>query len=271
MNIKFNLRDFSNLDYSEKADFLIRSMEVHYELESMRSIKRRALTMLDINPGDSVIELGCGLGVDAELLGELAYDGAVSAVDISKKMLKEATSRSKRKNVTYALSDACTLPYANNSFSKCRLERLLISQKNVDKVFQEAKRVTKINGKICITDLDFSTIFLYPVSRRINRIVRGYWAGLVRNPLIARKLPFLFLKNKMTNLLLQPEIFIVQSYKTLKEIVEFEVMLNDMQALQKITRQEKESVIDAFEKADIAGNFFWSINLLSIVGTKTAD
>ena len=43
-------------------------MEAHFHLESMQSIKQVAVNMLALNPGDSVIELGCGLGHDAELL-----------------------------------------------------------------------------------------------------------------------------------------------------------------------------------------------------------
>ena len=48
---KFDLKDFSDLGHSPNIEFLVSSMEVHYQHASMQAIKQRALDMLEFSPG----------------------------------------------------------------------------------------------------------------------------------------------------------------------------------------------------------------------------
>ena len=56
--------------------------------------QRRAVEELDIQPGDRVLELGCGHGVAASLICEkLGSGGHLTAIDRSQKMIDAASSR----------------------------------------------------------------------------------------------------------------------------------------------------------------------------------
>jgi len=56
--------------------------------------QRRAVEELDIQPGDRVLELGCGHGVAASLVcDKLGPGGHLTAIDRSPKMIEAASSR----------------------------------------------------------------------------------------------------------------------------------------------------------------------------------
>lgn len=266
---KFTFRDFSDLDQSDNADFLIKSMEAHYQLDSMKAIKRRALDSLNLKFGDSVIELGCGLGCDAELLADrVGKAGRVVAIDASSRMINEARKRSSHANVAYFHADAAALDFPDGEFSACRAERLLVSQENINRVISEMLRVTQTGGRICITELDFSTMLLIPQFDNVTDKIISHWTQLVRNPFIGKKLGLLLKKSGLNLIEEHSEVFIVNSYKMLKKIIDFESMLDDMLNDGKIISSQKEATIDSFQKADGEGNFFWSIGLMTVVARR---
>ena len=60
----------------------------------MSERQRRAVEALEIQPGDRVLELGCGHGVAASLVCEqLTGGGHLTAIDRSPKMIEAAASR----------------------------------------------------------------------------------------------------------------------------------------------------------------------------------
>jgi ubiquinone/menaquinone biosynthesis C-methylase UbiE len=266
---RFNLKDFSNLDDSKNADFLIRSMKVHYSVTSMLKIKQRSLELLDIQTKDTVLEIGCGLGLDTEAIAEKNYLGKAVGIDCCFRMIQEAKNKSTHNNAEYLIGNAEKLPFPNGYFDKCRMERLLISQKSINTILSEAIRVIKPNGKICITDLDFGSIVLFPYMNNVTEAVVKYWQSLVENPFIGRQLLDLLNQYNLSNIYIEPEVFSLRHYDTLKNIVQFETMLQDMRNNKLINEEELNNFIAAINQADDKGSFFWSINLFTVVATKT--
>lgn len=75
-----------------------------------RGIRTRAVSRLDLNPGDRVLEIGCGTGRNLALLaGAVAAEGKVYGVDLSEGMLAEADElcrESALRNVALIHADA---------------------------------------------------------------------------------------------------------------------------------------------------------------------
>ena len=71
-----------------------------------------ALRLADARPGERVLDIGCGSGATALLLGEaVGPDGMVTGVDVSQPMLKLARTRTQAKNIRFLEADAGTFPF----------------------------------------------------------------------------------------------------------------------------------------------------------------
>jgi ubiquinone/menaquinone biosynthesis C-methylase UbiE len=88
--------------------------------ERLRSI----VESLDIQPGDRVLEIGCGHGVAATLVCERLSKGRLTAVDRSARMIEAAT----RRNAEHVASGRAEFLVAN-------LEELDLGERRFDKVF----------------------------------------------------------------------------------------------------------------------------------------
>lgn len=73
-------------------------------------IRRETIDQLGLEPGDTVLDLGCGPGVNFEMLREaVGPEGRILAVDLSRKMLERARARVDDhgwENVTLVRADA---------------------------------------------------------------------------------------------------------------------------------------------------------------------
>jgi ubiquinone/menaquinone biosynthesis C-methylase UbiE len=88
--------------------------------ERLRSI----VEGLDIQPGDRVLEIGCGHGVAATLVCERLDGGFLTAVDRSAKMIEAAA----RRNSEYVAAGKA-------EFLVAKLEDLDLGERRFDKVF----------------------------------------------------------------------------------------------------------------------------------------
>ena len=111
----------------------------------------------EINKGDTVLDLGCGAGVDVLVASLLAGEqGKVFGVDITPKMVETAVSHAK-------LANANNVKFLESSFDKVDLEDesvdVVISNGAInltackESVFAEIYRVLKPKGKIYFADM----------------------------------------------------------------------------------------------------------------------
>jgi SAM-dependent methyltransferase len=78
--------------------------------------QRIALEMLDVRPGQRVIDVGCGPGNYTRPLARAAGDGLTVGLDASEVMLASAAEQGGGENLVYVRGDACALPFADGSF-----------------------------------------------------------------------------------------------------------------------------------------------------------
>ncbi|SDJ96304.1 Ubiquinone/menaquinone biosynthesis C-methylase UbiE [Halovenus aranensis] len=80
----------------------------------VRSWRVRAVDALDLSPGDTVVEMGCGTGANIPYLREqVGTEGRVIGVDLAGAMLRQAQARTERagwENVSVVRGDATTPP-----------------------------------------------------------------------------------------------------------------------------------------------------------------
>ncbi len=85
---------------------------------------RAVVERLDVQPGDRVLEIGCGHGVAATFVCERLDGGRLTAVDRSPKMIAAASRR-----------NAAHVEAGRAEFLVGRLEELELGDRRFDKVF----------------------------------------------------------------------------------------------------------------------------------------
>lgn len=264
----FHFEDFCNLDKSPHADFLIESMKVMLSLPTIQSIKQRSIEVLNIQKGEKILEVGCGLGEDAEAIGyKVGHTGQVIAIDNSEKMLKEAIQKSLVKSVIYKLDDAHHLSFKNDFFDACHTDRLLVSQKKAHNIIEELIRVIKPGGQISITEVDPLSITLYPYNKNTQVILEQINNTFV-NPYMGRQLPSLLIDNGLENLTVIPEILMIRSYSTLRKIFPLETLFTNILENHLLTKEELLEWDKDMEQADKKGKLLYTVNFFIVVGSK---
>ena len=114
-----------------------------------RDEQRIALSMLDLSPEDSVLDIACGPGNFTRGFAS-ATGGLVVGLDASKTMLAVAVRKTESANLAYVRGDACALPFRDGSFDAiCCFAALYLIQEPM-RALDEIARVLAPGGRVAL-------------------------------------------------------------------------------------------------------------------------
>jgi len=176
----------------------------------IRTLKHRLLEVCPVQPGDQVLDVGCGLGHEAGRLAALAGpQGRVSGVDSNPDMIVGATRRAADRDlpVTFQVADAQQLTFADDTFDLCRTERVLRYVERADAAIAEMVRVTKPGGSVLAFDFDSDMTIVDAPDMALTRRVAELLDAAVPHPWIGRQLFGLFQRAGLTDVRVVPHAF----------------------------------------------------------------
>jgi SAM-dependent methyltransferase len=185
-----DLRGFQDVDRAADPGALVSYLDSASALEAARAYKRRSFVRLGLQAGHSVLDVGCGTGVDLQALAELVGPtGRVVGVESSAEMLAQARERTRGLPVDVRLGDAQRLDLPDGSFDGCRADRVFQHLEDPRQAMRELVRVARPGGRVAVVDTDWGTLVVAAADRAVTRRIADYQCDRrVRNGWMGRSL-----------------------------------------------------------------------------------
>ena len=120
------------------------------------NITEKTIRLMDLRPGEHVLDLGCGSGWATRLLARLVSDGPegfgqVVGLDVSDEMIRQARAASKDfENILYVWGSAQQIPWEENFFDKVLSVESFYYYPDQDRALAELFRVLAPRGRMFI-------------------------------------------------------------------------------------------------------------------------
>jgi SAM-dependent methyltransferase len=115
---------------------------------------RSLIDVIEIQPGESVLEVGCGSGVIVRKLArQTAGANTIVAVDMSPYLLREARALAQREgladSIVFREANAEALPFPDNAFD-VTMACTVLEEGDADRMLAEMVRVTRRGGRVAV-------------------------------------------------------------------------------------------------------------------------
>ncbi len=184
---------FSAPDDHPGLDDLVAYLDNVEQLGAFRDLHAIADNWLAIEPGQSVLDLGCGLGrATREAANRAGPDGKVMGLDISQALLRIAKARSIDDPAPeYVHGDCSALPFPAETFDRVRAERLLMHVSDPAVVLSEIGRVLRPGGRVVLIEPDWGSLEIQHNDQAVCKALSMAFASAIKNPSIGADLKML--------------------------------------------------------------------------------
>jgi ubiquinone/menaquinone biosynthesis C-methylase UbiE len=183
---------------AERAHDLAARLEHRAKAADEIAARNAYLDLLDITPGERVLDVGCGSGaVTREIARRVGGRGVAVGLDPSPALLAVARELAKKAgfgdSVEFREGNALRLPFGDASFDAVVCVTVLSHVPRGEAAVPEFVRVLKSGGRLGVFDLDTDmTAFTHPDRALTRRIVAAASDATAVNGWLARQLPSLF-------------------------------------------------------------------------------
>jgi arsenite methyltransferase len=152
-------------------------LEVVYRTRDIKRRRALAQEALASQPGDEVLDVGCGPGFYVvDILDVVGENGVVTGVDASAAMLAIAGRKAgDRPNVRLLEGEATKLPLGDASVDRAISVQVFEYLSDVDAALAELMRVVRPGGRVVIWDIDWSTLSWHSSDTERMRRMVGAW------------------------------------------------------------------------------------------------
>jgi SAM-dependent methyltransferase len=255
--------------WRDRTGQFVRYLEVLAPL--LAGMKRKSIEMLRLRPGAAVLEVGCGLGFDAEAMMEsVAPSGRVVGIDTAPELIAQAIERTQPLNVRpeFRVGNALALDFADDSFDACRADRVLQHLLDPAAAVAEMVRVTRPGGRVGLLDPDWYTFAIAGGNVHVAQQLTTRKARLGNSQGdIGRRLPQLLLDAGCTDLAVDAEVLVLRDLGLADFLGNIRNTLDAAIAGGEVAADAGEAWWDSARQLDARGGFVATINGVICAGT----
>ena len=264
---------FSDVDGSQDPQFFVDCLNRQYAGDSaMRRNKERTLALVDLQAGHTILDAGCGIGLDAIQMARLVGPGGrVLGVDRSREMIAAASANAARLDLplTFQQGDIYQLDFPDGLFDRCRADKTFQHLSDPLAALKELVRVTKGGGKIVIADPDHDSLVIDTPFPDVNHRFVRFRSDHMPQGGIAHRLPGLCKQLGLIDVQAEPLTHVYTDYEEKKITSPY---LDEIWVAQEngaVTREEAENWAAYLKQAIENGRFLCMQTYIITVAVKS--
>lgn len=259
---------FRDVDATAAAEAAAAYLDRVAASPAARAYKEATLARLDLTPGMSVADVGCGAGTDLPGLSRLVGpDGQVVGVDLSVALVETADARTAALgNVSTRVADAHALPFEDGQFDAARVDRVLLHVERPDAVVRELARIVRPGGRVVASEGDWGTLVVAPEGGDAARRAFDPLAAGVRHPFIGRHLGDVMVTAGLDVLSVEPVTAVLRSLNEAVALLQLGAMWDGAVARGEVDAPERDRWLASAQAATDRGAFLASLTGFITVG-----
>lgn len=261
--------EFRRVDRVSDPGRFVACLERLSAIPFFRDYKSESRAALGLRPGDRVLEVGCGLGLDLAALGaDVGPRGLAVGLDMSRIMLERARQAAPGcACLTFAAGDALDLPFADAVFHVCRVDRTLQHVAEPFRALAEMARVTRPGGRVAAVEPDWGSYLLDSDMPEAARIVARTWCEGFPSGRVGRTLARGMAGCGLSDIAVRPRTFVLRDFAAADAVYDIGGAVAGAVAAGSLTQERGEAFLAGLVQADGRGCFFSSVTFFEVMGS----
>lgn len=261
---------FHAVDNHPDAAILVAALDRQAAFPAVKRLRATALGLLALQPGDHVLDAGCGTGdMTGQLATSVGLTGRVVGVDISETMLGEARRRDPDRSppVEHRYGTVTDLDFDSGSFHAVYCERVLQHLGEPERAVAELVRVTRPGGRLAAIDTDWGMHAIAGADPSLTRQVTACWADHTPNGWSGRNLPAQFVDAG-----LDEPVIVADTIVTIGSVSPAMEPFTTMAAVAErdghVTADQAANWLHQLREAAARGRLFWALTMFLVTATR---
>jgi ubiquinone/menaquinone biosynthesis C-methylase UbiE len=253
--------DWGSIDYLDGVS----------EQIDVQMYRRHSFTLLDVQVGHHLLDVGCGTGEDVRALAQLVgNNGRVVGVDIREQLIAEAHDRIAGTDfpLEYRVGDIYRLDFPDSTFDGCRADRVFQHLTEPHRALAEMIRVARSGASVVAADPDWETFVIDAPDRAVTRRILDFNSDTFAHGWMGRQLPGLFKQAELREITIVPVTHVVTDFALADYLFFLQDTAESAQAAGVITHAEAIAWLDDLTQTSQEGRFFSALTLFVVGGRK---